>query len=158
MVPNRDTANPPILPPLLYFIPFLVGVLLHHLVDGDRVPASALPTARLAGALFVAIGLAINVSAWIAFHRVRTPVTPTKPTTAIAISGPYRSTRNPFYLSLAVIYFGAALLLGYLWPLLFLPLAVVLISRLVIAREETYLEGKFGAEYARYRDSVRRWL
>jgi protein-S-isoprenylcysteine O-methyltransferase Ste14 len=156
--PARDTANLPIPPPLLYFIPFLIGVLLHHLVGGDRVPATALPAARLAGALLVAIGVAINVSAWIAFHRARTPVMPTKSTTAIAVSGPYRFTRNPLYLSLAVIYLGAALLLGYLWPVLFLPLAVVLIARLVIAREETYLEGKFGAEYASYRDSVRRWF
>ena len=110
------------------------------------------------GGLLVTIGLAINVSAWIAFHRARTPVLPTRPTTAIVIRGPYRFTRNPLYLSLAIIHAGAALLLGYLWPLLFLPLAAALISRLVIAREEVYLEGKFGAEYARYRDSVRRWL
>jgi len=158
MEPASDTAHLPIPPPLLYFIPFLIGILLHHLVGGDRVPASALPAARIAGAVFIAIGLAINVSAWIAFHRVRTPVMPTRPTTAIATTGPYRFTRNPLYLSLAVIYLGAALLLGYLWPVLFLPLAVVLIARLVIAREETYLEGKFGAEYASYRDSVRRWF
>jgi protein-S-isoprenylcysteine O-methyltransferase Ste14 len=156
--PSRDTANLPIPPPFLYFIPFLIGILLHHLVGGDRIPASALPVARIAGAILAAIGLAINVSAWIAFHRVRTPVMPTRPTTAIATTGPYRFTRNPLYLSLAIIHLGAALLLGYLWPLLFLPLAVALISRLVIAREEAYLEGKFGAEYTRYRDSVRRWL
>jgi len=158
MEPARDTANLPIPPPLLYLIPFLIGILVHHLVGGDRIPASALPAARIAGAVFVAIGLAINVSAWIAFHRVRTPVMPTRPTTAIATTGPYRFTRNPLYLSLAVIHLGATLLLGYLWPLLFLPLAVALISRLVIEREEGYLEGKFGAEYARYRGSVRRWL
>ena len=158
MPPTRDTPNLPVLPPLLYFIPFLIGVLLHHLIGGDRIPTSALAAARLAGASLVATGLAINISAWAAFHRVRTPVMPTRPTTAIAKSGPYRFTRNPLYLSLAIIYLGAALLLGYLWPLLFLPFAVVLITRLVIAREEVYLEGKFGAEYARYRDSVRRWL
>ncbi len=158
MPSDPDTANLPIPPPLFYIIPFLIGVLLHHLVGGDRIPAPALAAARLAGALLAAIGLAINVSAWIAFHRVRTPVMPTRPTTAIATSGPYKFTRNPLYLSLAIIYFGAALLLGYLWPLFFLPLAVRLISRLVIAREEIYLEGKFGAEYARYRGSARRWL
>ena len=156
--PTRETANLPIPPPFLYFIPFLIGVLLHHLVGGDRIPASALGPARIAGAVLVAIGLAINISAWVAFHRVRTPVMPTRPTTAIATTGPYRFTRNPLYLSLAIIYLGAALLLGYLWPLLFLPLAVALITRLVITREEGYLEGKFGTEYARYRDSVRRWL
>jgi len=158
MAPTRDTPNLPVLPPFLYFIPFFAGVLLHHVVGGDRIPASALAAARGTGGILVAIGIAINVSAWIAFHQARTPVMPTKPTTAIVIRGPYRFTRNPLYLSLALIYLGAALLLGYLWPLVFLPLAVFLISRLVIAREEAYLEGKFGDEYARYRNSVRRWL
>ena len=28
----------------------------------------------------------------------------------------------------------------------------------VIAREEAYLEGKFGADYLAYKDTVRRWL
>ena len=156
--PPRDTVGLPVPPPLLYFVPFLVGVLLHHLVGGDRIPGSALAAARLLGGAFIAAGLAINVSAWIAFHRARTPVMPTRPTTAVVNDGPYRFTRNPLYLSLAIVYVGAALLLSYLWPLLFLPLAVVLIARLVIDREEAYLERKFGGEYTRYRAAVRRWL
>ncbi|SRR5216117_3876374 len=158
MPPARDTANLPVSPPLLYLVPFLAGVLVHHVAAGDRIPPSTLTAARILGGVLVAIGLAINVSAWIAFHRARTPVLPTRPTTAIVVGGPYRFTRNPLYLSLAVIYAGVVLLLGYLWPLVFLPLALVLISRLVIAREELYLARKFGPEYAQYRDSVRRWL
>jgi protein-S-isoprenylcysteine O-methyltransferase Ste14 len=53
---------------------------------------------------------------------------------------------------------GVALLLGYFWPLIFFPVAVFLVDRSIIPREEQYLEGKFGAEYTRYRDSVRRWI
>ena len=36
--------------------------------------------------------------------------------------------------------------------------ALAIISRGVIAREEAYLERKFGDEYRRYKTQVRRWL
>jgi protein-S-isoprenylcysteine O-methyltransferase Ste14 len=156
--PAADTSNLPVPPPFLYFIPFLAGGVLHHTVGGDRIPAPMLPAARLLGWILVALGVAINASAWIAFHRARTPVIPTRPTTAIVASGPYKFTRNPLYLSLAIVYLGTPLLLGYAWPYIFFPLVPFLVARLVIRREESYLERKFGAEYTRYRDSVRRWL
>jgi protein-S-isoprenylcysteine O-methyltransferase Ste14 len=59
---------------------------------------------------------------------------------------------------LALIYAGVPLVQGYLWPYLFLPLVLFLIVRLVIEREERYLERKFGSDYTRYRDAVRRWI
>ena len=38
------------------------------------------------------------------------------------------------------------------------PLQVYLLQVVVIRREETYLEDKFGEEYLSYTRSVRRWL
>ena len=45
-----------------------------------------------------------------------------------------------------------------LWPLLMLVPALCIIRTQVIAREEAYLEGKFGAAYRDYKARVRRWL
>jgi protein-S-isoprenylcysteine O-methyltransferase Ste14 len=45
-----------------------------------------------------------------------------------------------------------------LWALLLFPLVVLFMSRGVIAREERYLEHKFGAAYQDYKSRVRRWL
>ncbi|MEX7116756.1 isoprenylcysteine carboxylmethyltransferase family protein, partial [Pseudomonas aeruginosa] len=39
-----------------------------------------------------------------------------------------------------------------------LPLVLVAIQTQVIAREERYLEAKFGDDYLRYKAEVRRWL
>jgi len=39
-----------------------------------------------------------------------------------------------------------------------LPLVLIVIQRQVIAREERYLEAKFGGDYRRYKAEVRRWL
>lgn len=155
---SKDTADIPIPPPLIYFFPFLVGVLFHHTIGGDTITETARTAARIAGWALVAMGVAINASAWVAFLRAKTPVIPTSPTTTIVTNGPYRFSRNPLYLSLALIYAGLPLLFGYLWPLAFLPLVLFLIVRLVIEREERYLERKFGADYTLYRDAVRRWI
>ena len=42
--------------------------------------------------------------------------------------------------------------------LLPLPFVLVVIDRGVIAREERYLERKFGEEYLAFKRSVRRWI
>jgi len=44
------------------------------------------------------------------------------------------------------------------WALLLLPLAVLIIDRYIVAREERYLERTFGDAYRAYQLRVRRWL
>jgi protein-S-isoprenylcysteine O-methyltransferase Ste14 len=53
---------------------------------------------------------------------------------------------------------GIAILAGAVWPLATLLLAVLVIDRGVVAREERYLERSFGEEYLAYKRRVRRWL
>ena len=72
--------------------------------------------------------------------------------------GPFRYTRNPGYLSMAMIYAGIAARANALWAILVLPVALLVIQRGVIEREERYLERKFGEEYLRYKTTVRRWI
>ena len=73
-------------------------------------------------------------------------------------TGPYRFTRNPAYLGMALTYVGIALLSSAVWVLLPLPLVLAVIDRGVIAREERYLQRKFGEEYLSYKRTVRRWV
>jgi protein-S-isoprenylcysteine O-methyltransferase Ste14 len=77
------------------------------------------------------------------------------PTTTIVDTGPYRFTRNPIYLGMVLGLIGLAIALKSLWTLV--PFALV-IRYGVVAREEAYLERKFGDVYRRYRARVRRWL
>jgi hypothetical protein len=92
------------------------------------------------------------------FRRLGTNVPPSQPTTLIATTGPYRWTRNPMYLGMALIYAGLAI--GFDGPIAFalLPLVLIAIQTQVIAREERYLEAKFGDDYRRYKAEVRRWF
>ncbi len=142
-------------PPLLYVFPFLAGLLLQW-----AHPVTLLPRGIAAplGVVLAALGLAFGAAAMISFRRARTSPIPVKPTTAIVAAGPYRLTRNPMYVGLALLYLGLTLWVDSPWPLLFLPIALFTIHRFVIAREERYLEAKFGEEYRGYKARVRRWL
>ncbi len=60
------------------------------------------------------------------------------------------------YLGMCFLYI--ALALGVIWALALLPAVVLIVDRFVIAREEPYLERKFGQAYRDYRARTRRWL
>jgi protein-S-isoprenylcysteine O-methyltransferase Ste14 len=81
-----------------------------------------------------------------------------KPVYSLVQDGPFRYSRNPGYLSLAMIYAGIAILRNALWPILLLPLVLVVTQRELIEREERYLERTFGEEYLAYKRRGRRWV
>ena len=78
--------------------------------------------------------------------------------TSLVTTGPYRITRNPGYLGLALLYAGIAALARAPWAYVTLVPALIVVDRAVIAREERYLQRRFGEDYLRYRARVRRWL
>jgi protein-S-isoprenylcysteine O-methyltransferase Ste14 len=152
---NSDTAGVVAPPPLIYLAGLAVGFALEALLPGSSVPAAV--QWGLGGVLVVA-GVALLLSFNTAFSRRGTAVEPWKPTTAIVTTGPYRISRNPAYLGMALVYAGVALMSDALWVLAPLPVVLAVVDRGVIAREERYLERKFGQEYVDYRSRVRRWL
>jgi protein-S-isoprenylcysteine O-methyltransferase Ste14 len=152
---EADKSGSRIPPPAIYFAGFLIGVAIEL-----AWPIGALPSALAlaAGLIGGALWLALDVSAMMLFHRAGTGVAAMKPTTGLVTYGPYRITRNPMYVGMAFLYVGLALALGVIWSLAFLPVVLLIVDRLVIAREERYLEAKFGEEYREYKRRVRRWL
>jgi protein-S-isoprenylcysteine O-methyltransferase Ste14 len=153
--PQRDISGVIAPPPLVFLAGLAVGFGLEALLPGSSVP-DALGWI-LGGALLVA-GIALLFLFEREFQRKQTAANPWRPTTAIATDGPYRLTRNPAYVGMALVYVGIALCSQALWVLLPLPVVVAIIDRGVIAREERYLERKFGQEYVDYKGRVRRWI
>ncbi|MGH2982213.1 MAG: methyltransferase family protein [Solirubrobacterales bacterium] len=155
MATGSDSSGVRIPPPLIYIAGFALGIGLEA-----AFPISGLPSALalLAGLAGGAIWLVLDGAAMLRFHRARTSMVPVKPTTALVVSGPYRLTRNPMYVGMAFLYAGLALALGMIWSLALLPVVLLIVDRQVIAREERYLEAKFGDEYREYKKRVRRWL
>jgi protein-S-isoprenylcysteine O-methyltransferase Ste14 len=99
--------------------------------------------------------------AWTAVRRIwlaRTTVLPHRTTTALVTSGLFRFSRNPIYLAMGVLMAGVALAVNSLALLVMIAPWAVVMRYGVIAREERYLEGKFGEDYRAYCRRVRRWL
>lgn len=145
-------------PPFLFFAGLIAGYLLHRAWPVDRLPASVAPAARVIGWILIAVWVVLAAWAITTFRRAGTNVNPTRPATTVVTTGPFGVSRNPMYLSLTCGYLGAVLAADVLWPLVFLPLVLVALHRLIIVREERYLDARFGDEYRRYRARVRRWL
>ena len=154
-IPHPGVRFPP---PFLFAAGFLVAWALHDRVPLPLLPRGAQRAGETAGMILAGAGLLLMFWGLATFHAHRTAVFPNRPAAHIVREGPYRYTRNPMYTGMTVAYCGLTLLINAVWPLLMLPIVLVLLVRLVISREERYLASAFPSEYAEYRRKVRRWL
>ena len=153
--PEEDRPGVPIAPPLLFVLPILVSLAFEWFVATSFIRG---PWRWILGAAMFAAGIALNVLGFITQKRAGTDPIPFNPTTRIVMHGLYHLTRNPMYIGFTLCTLGIAMLVDSAWTLLAVPIGLVLIDRIVITREERYLERKFGKEYLNYKRDVRRWI
>ena len=152
---DRDIAGVLAPPPIIYGVALIAGFALEAALDSPNIPGAV---AWPVGVVLAVAGGLLARSFFRAFGRAGTPVNVHSPTTALVTTGPYRISRNPAYLGLALAYAGIAVLARAPWLFATLVPALVVVDRMVIAREERYLERRFGDDYLRYKSRVRRWL
>ena len=149
--------NPGVIaPPPLIFIGFLVlgwGADLIWPADFLSAPLQYV----LGGALFV-LGMALAVVCISGFRRSGTEYQTHKPASALVTDGPYQYSRNPIYIALSLAHLGIAVAADSAWMMAMLVPALAVVRYGVIAREERYLEAKFGDDYRQFLATVRRWL
>jgi protein-S-isoprenylcysteine O-methyltransferase Ste14 len=152
---ERDSVGVVVPPPLIYLGPLVLGLLLN---TKRRVPFLPRGAARALG--WPLLGGGVLLMSWFFFtmRRADTPIDPREPVSSLATNGPFRYTRNPAYLSMAMIYAGISSLANALPSILLLPATLFVVQRSVIEREERYLEHRFSEEYLRYKERVRRWV
>ena len=110
------------------------------------------------GGVLILLGLVTITLGIRNFWGAGTPVPTRAPTLALVTTGIHARSRNPIYVSMFFIYVGIGLLANTAWIFaLLVPLALI-IRYGVVAREEAYLDHKFGAAYRAYKSRVRRWL
>jgi protein-S-isoprenylcysteine O-methyltransferase Ste14 len=145
-------------PPLIFLGALLLGFVWDRLLPLPYpVPGADLVHWVLGGSLFLT-GLALGVAGIRNFSQAGTPVQGNRPTRALVTTGIHGWSRNPIYLGMFLIYGGIGIAAQSPWVLMVtLPLAIT-IRYGVVAREEAYLEQRFGGSYRDYKARVRRWL
>lgn len=155
---NTETADVVMRPPLLFVCALLFGFALDHLLPVQfPLPRSDLIHRIVAACLFL-MGIAIFAASIRNFARSATPVPGNQPTRVLVTTGIHGWSRNPIYVGMFFMYcaIGTAVRSPSIL-LLVLPLAII-IRYGVVAREEAYLEKRFGDTYRDYKGLVRRWL
>jgi protein-S-isoprenylcysteine O-methyltransferase Ste14 len=132
--PPEDHADVRMLPPLLFLGSVALGVLLQLAVpvrlaadSGARVPL---------GLALVVLGVAPMAWAIGWMRRTHQDPDPRKPTPELIVGGPFRFSRNPIYVGLALIQTGIGVALANPWILLLLVPTLVVLRRSVIQKEK----------------------
>jgi protein-S-isoprenylcysteine O-methyltransferase Ste14 len=157
-VNDTGTAGVIARPPLLFITALLLGLASDRLLPRPfAVPGTDL-VRWMTGGSVILVGLALFALGIRNFTRAATPVPSKEPTRVLVTTGIHGWTRNPIYLGMFLIYGGIGVAAPSPWTLILtLPLAIT-IHYGVVAREEAYLERRFGDAYRDYKARVRRWL
>jgi protein-S-isoprenylcysteine O-methyltransferase Ste14 len=153
---TRDSSNAVVRPPIAWALAFLAGLAIDWLYPLPWIPA-VWPHIWI-GVVVFAAAFALAVWAIVTFRKTGTRVETTEPTTVIVAHGPYRFTRNPIYLGMFLGLIGLAAGFNSIWILAALIPFCIVVRYGVVAREEAYLERKFGDGYLGYKSRVRRWI
>jgi protein-S-isoprenylcysteine O-methyltransferase Ste14 len=141
----------------LFVAPGVVAGLIPYWLTGWE--SSDPPLALVvAGTLLTAAGAIVLLHAFARFvlEGIGTPA-PVAPTEHLVVGGAYRYVRNPMYLAVGSVIHGQALLLGQAVLLAWLAAFGLIVAAFVLLYEEPTLADRYGAEYARYCETVPRW-
>jgi protein-S-isoprenylcysteine O-methyltransferase Ste14 len=144
--------------PWVFVLTYLIGVGLQLVLPIHVHSNDALRIVYVTGIVSIVLGVLVAFSALGLFRKPDTTTVPFDTPSKLVTSGPYRISRNPMYVGLALIYLGVAGTQGRLWPPILLPLVMAYVDRVVIPVEERRLLEVFGTEYGQYSARVRRWL
>jgi protein-S-isoprenylcysteine O-methyltransferase Ste14 len=152
---DHPGINPMVQPPIVASIFIVIAYILGRFIP---VPIAAPSIVRNIGLILTFLGFLLGIGAMLEFQRARTTLDLHGSAKQLVTSGVYRFTRNPIYLGFLLMVVGLPLNSGLYWGIVMVPFYVVTMNRLVIEREESYLEKKFKNVYPDYKARVRRWL
>lgn len=144
-----------ILPPTHFFIYLIISILLHYAFPIAQIINSP---ANWLGFIFFAIGGLLNIWADQLMKKNKTTVKPLEKPSTLIQTGPFKISRNPMYLGIALLLVGAGFILGSVTSFVGVILFVAAMEMVFIPKEEKILLEQFGEEYMAYKKKVGRWV
>jgi len=152
---DHPNINPMVHPPIVAVMFIATAYFLGRFVPFPFIVPFVL---RYVGLGMTFVGFLLGIGALHEFRKARTTLDPHGSVKKLVTSGIYRFTRNPIYLGFLLMVIGVPLNFGLYWGIVMAPFYIILMNRLIIEREEDYLEKKFKTTYTNYKSQVRRWL
>ena len=152
---DRPNINKNVHPPIVALFYIAFALILGRFI---QIPLAVPAIFNNIGFALTLIGFLFGVGAFIEFRKARTTLDPHSSVKNLVTTGVYGFSRNPIYLGFLLMVIGLPLNSGYYWGFFISPFYALTMNRLVIEREESYLEKKFGDVYTGYKSRVRRWL
>jgi protein-S-isoprenylcysteine O-methyltransferase Ste14 len=155
----KDAPDVVVHPPILFAGLLILGFVLtrirpmrlpHNWPWAEQWPGGDELIIQVAGWAAVVLGFVCIGAAVIQFLRARTGIPTFHAATTVVSDGIYSYTRNPMYAGGIALHAGVALLLDNGWLLVLLVPLIAVLRYGVVAREEAYMEQKFGQAYRDY--------
>jgi protein-S-isoprenylcysteine O-methyltransferase Ste14 len=132
-----------------FFVLYSLIIIAFHLYYGEKLRVYAIPYWILAtgGVVLIVIGIIFLVAA-------RKKIKRTFGTGMLCTIGVYSICRHPVYASWVIFIVPGLVLLANSWAALTIPPVMYVILRILVSKEEQYLEQKFGDEFRSYKKRV----
>ena len=154
---TKDSPGILLPPPLFFMAIFFLSYFFQWFFPLRRNFFQTITAHVISGVISTA-GLFFIIPALGQFIRTKNSVATFRAATSLQTVGIYSITRNPMYLGTSMTYLGLAFIFGNWWTVLLFPVMILLVSMMIIPREEAYLFRSFGDSYLDYKEKVRRWI
>jgi len=146
------------IPPVV--LVFITAVLMWVLASVVPNPGFAFPAAPVVAVMLASAGALVSLSGVLEFRSAGTTADPRAPNQSVSLvtRGVYRVSRNPMYLGLFLVLCAWGIYLANIPALVLLPAFALYMNKFQIGPEEQHMRAKFGEEFQRYAERVRRWV
>ena len=155
MSEEKDNAGIITHPPVFYVVGLLAAIGLNYIYP---LSFGEFELARPLSYIILLIGVVVFILAGMTFGKNKQSPSVHATSVKIYTGGIYAYSRNPIYLAASLFMVFASLYFDNVWILVMLIPIFYIMTSLVIKKEESYLENKFGDQYRDYKKKVRPWI
>jgi protein-S-isoprenylcysteine O-methyltransferase Ste14 len=137
---------------LMFFIAVMLGMILDYFFPIQIIPREY----SLVGIMFMVFGSLLVY--WAQSTSRASKVEMETLGTREFARGPYKYSRNPTHIGLAIVTLGFGIIMQSFFIILLLVIVYTLSKLVYLRKQEKILEAKYGETYTTYKKKVRSWL